>query len=121
MSWLDALQRRGEEARGEAQRPNVVRPARKPRPVVQSAWMQIRPQSSDSDPGEVAPVYFTVDEGVLMLTDEKGKPLPDAKPLAVRSEDNPKTVATRAARDLRSQNDPNNFSRPLGYSCRGVA
>jgi hypothetical protein len=85
MSWVQRVKAHGENAQRKS------RP-RKPQPIVQETWAQVRPQS-DNDPGEVLPVFYIIEEGVLTVTDRKGIPVKNIKARTLLLSDNPALLA----------------------------
>lgn len=76
--------------------------------------------ASGADPGEVAPAYFTVDERVLTLTDEKGEPIKDIKPYTLRDGDDPRRLAGHFAwKHLKESRS--DFNRRLEYPRLGIS
>jgi hypothetical protein len=100
-------------AHGESKRKPKAMP-RKPRPVLQETGAQIR-GASGNDPGEVIPVYYLVDDGVLIVMDEKGKPLEGAKAHTLLSSDHAQQLAKLMTLVRRRQADPNGFNRSLNH------
>jgi hypothetical protein len=91
----------------------------KPKPVVTETWVRIRP-ASDTDPGEVAPAYFTVDDGVLIVTDEKVAPIKEIKPYTLKEGDDPRMFAGHFAwKHLKEKRS--GFDRPIIYPTAGIA
>jgi hypothetical protein len=71
-------------------------------------------EPEDGDPGEAAVGYYTVEDGLLTMTDEHGTPLKNSMP--VKLEDPSKAQAIAASLVKKRRNDPENFNRPLRYS-----
>jgi hypothetical protein len=67
-------------------------------PAVYSTWVEIR-GAMGRDPGEVAPIYFIVEAGVLTLTDAQGRAGNDNNG-ALRIEIRPGEAAVAVARRL---------------------
>lgn len=107
MSWAAKIKQHGAAK---------AKPQRKVRPIVQETWAQTRQPTDENDPGEVMPVYFTVDDGVLTVTDAKGHPLEKIKPYTLREGDNPASFARVLGRPTQ---EGNAFNRPLYYPASG--
>jgi hypothetical protein len=105
-------------AHGETVKRNSA--PRQPRLPPQTAWAQVR-QPFDTDPGEVLPVFYTVNEGVLTVTDEKGAPSKEIKPHTLMPHDDAKSLAIHFALERQRLNDPNNFNRRLDHRPLGIA
>lgn len=109
MSWTAKIKQHGAAK---------AKPQRKARPIVQETWAQTRRPTDAGDPGEVMPVFFTVDDGVLTVTDQKGKPIEGVKSYALRPGEHPAAFAQVLGRPARAESD---FNRPLRYAPWGVA
>lgn len=84
---------------------------------VHCVWVQVR-GSTVNDPGEIAPRYYIVDDGVLLLTDAQGEILTDDDDAtfqyALSASDDPGTCAKRLAlRTLKQERAF--FGRALAY------
>lgn len=112
MSWTAKIKQHGAAK---------AKPQRKARPIVQETWAQTRRPTDDGDPGEVMPVHFTVDDGVLTVTDAKGQPLGSVKPYTLRDGDDPRRFAGVFALQAWQSNRGGDFNRPLHYDMRGIA
>src|SRR4051812_47357178 len=94
-------------AHGEKQK--AATKPRKARPPLQETWAQVRP-SNGSDPGEVIPCFFTVNEGVLTVTDEKGAPIEEITAYTLLPSDNPASLACSFAMQQKRSGDPTGFN-----------
>lgn len=126
MGWLDQLrQAAGGVAKQDDALPVVVVPqAPRPKPQVNYVFAQVRPQRPN-DPGEVEIGYFTVQDGVLTMTDEHGRPIEGkgdkgySRTLSVG--DNERVIAHRLALKIRADRSGSNyFNRKLIYPVSGV-
>ena len=99
-SWTQKLR-----AHANRTKPKAARP-RKPRPEVQETWAQVRAPSGN-DPGEVIPVFYTVGEGVLTVTDEKGVALKEIRPHTLLQSENAASLAGHFTMARRRSDDPN--------------
>lgn len=75
------------------------RKPRKPAPVVRTAWVQTRaPNEETGDPGAVIDIHYTVDDGMVTLTNEKGAPIGGkAASYVLRPGENAVRIASRLA------------------------
>lgn len=113
MSWLDALQRRAQEARQPPTPPPLIARPAKPKPDIVSFWVQTRrPDYEHGDQGNVEPGYFYVADGVLVICDQNGKPTGPRQPLG--PSDEPRAVAGRLRlEEWRKSRNESDFNRPL--------
>jgi hypothetical protein len=79
----------------------------------------------DGSSGEVAFGYYTVENGKLTLTDERGKPLRRGSGVTVthtlREGDNPQSIGVVLTRGVLTERvGQSNFNRPLRYPDFGV-
>ena len=110
-SWLDKLEKHGKQAR---KRKSDVTPAA-PAPVVQEIIVSVRPANERTgDPGEAAISWYFVQDGMLTMCDENGKPLGDKETAAVTAE-NARAVAVQMTRRRWSESRASDFDGPLNY------
>ena len=124
-SWLDALRDRGLQAKQATAQDYAVAEITRPKPVKakpepQFVWIQIRAPRNAADLGEIAPAFYTVDDGLLVMTDETGKPT--GAEYRLLPDDDPRRIAARLAQeDRRKTVGEGNFNRSLAYGPAGVA
>jgi hypothetical protein len=110
MGWLDKLQ---EVAAGPAE----ARDAAAAAPEVHHVIVSVRPSNGWNDPGEAARGYFTLQGGLLTMTNEKGEPSGAAIP--IKPNEDPQAIARAEISRRWSENDW--FDRRLEYRRIGVA
>jgi hypothetical protein len=109
--WLDKLEKHGKQAR---KRKSDVAPAALV-PVVQEIIVSVRPANERTgDPGEAAISWYFVQDGMLTMCDENGKPLGDKETAAVTAE-NARAVAVQMTRRRWSESRASDFDGPLTY------
>jgi hypothetical protein len=69
---------------------------------------------SGSFPGRVEVGHYVVVEGGVVLTDEKGKPIGDAKRPILKGED-ARLIACAMLRQRSGRNRGSSFNRPISY------
>ena len=118
MSWLDALERRAREAMGIAvHAPKVQAPTR---PRVKADIMTVPVQTAapfGSSPGAITVGYYSVQDEVVVMHDQDGKPTGKREQLAAGQD--PRQVAWRLTRESWQAKTPD-FNRPLNYPSTGV-
>ena len=77
--------------------------------------VQVRQCRDDDDAGEIAEGWFSIDDGVLTVTDANGKYV-GSRPL-LKGED-ARVVAKQLLRE-KKQPESENFNRPLSYPNAG--
>lgn len=87
---------------------------------IKTVWITTRYPVGEGDPGAVEPGYYSVEQGMLTLHDEQGRPV--AGPRRLNSSEDPHVIAGRLTRErwLRT-NDTKGFNRPLNYRSLGLA
>jgi hypothetical protein len=92
-------------------------------PKVYQVWTQVR-RPKGSDHGQSALGYFTIDDGVVVMTDARGKPAKDAEGKTysqkLKDGESAKLIAGRLTRELRTalrggDAAKNGFDRPVEY------
>jgi hypothetical protein len=86
-------------------------------PIIESyVWVQVRQCQDDDDPGEIAEGWFSIDDGVLTVTDANGKYVGSRAMIA--GED-----ARMVAKQLLREKTPEaeSFNRRLSYPNAGLA
>ena len=79
--------------------------------------MQVRACYNDDDPGEIAEGWFSVDGGVVTVTDVQGREIGGR---AMLSGEDARVVAKQLLRE-KKQPESENFNRPLSYPNAGLA
>jgi hypothetical protein len=110
MSWASKIKAHGQ------QQARAKRPPRSRLPV-QECFITVR-RPTDTDPGEVASVFFVVEDDHVRLTDAKGKEA--GKPVPLEGRD-PRSIAVALAQAKRRTDDSINFNRRLEYMPHGGA
>lgn len=110
MPWLDKLIVVGAD-KSPAPPPAVAHTKRRPPPTVHQVIVQVR-APSENDPGQITVGHYTVEDGVLELTDEKGKPL--EKPIPLPADADAKAVAHKLTGERWLKNR-SPFNRRLEY------
>ena len=98
-------------------------PAMPPRqaPKIQSCWVVTRQPSHEGDTGSTIPCHWYVDEGTVVLCDERGKATGEERRL--EKGDNARAIAMRLRRQAWDRDSERSafHSRPLRYEPSGVA
>jgi hypothetical protein len=114
MNWIDKLEKHGKAVSVEHKR-------RKPKPKVESVIVTVRPPNERTgDPGEAAIGSYTVQDGVLSLTDENGKPVGE-KLTALVTEANAHAVAAQLTTKRWAESRNDDFNRPVVYGPLGLS
>jgi hypothetical protein len=112
VDWLDVLLERGTEAKRQAE------PIERAPRVVLTVWVQTAPRNGDL--GRCEPGWYFVEDGVVTMCSEDGKPTGKTHTLA-KGED-PKVIAGRLRRwAWLKEAGQSDFNRPLDYARFGVA
>lgn len=116
MSWLDALERRAREATGVAvHAPRVQAPTR---PRVKADIKTVPVQTAapfGNSPGVITVGYYSVQDGVVVMHDQDGKPTGKRMPAG----EDPRQVAYLITRESWKAEKPD-FNRPLNYQPLGL-
>jgi hypothetical protein len=87
--------------------------------MIKSVIIQLRrPSGHPDDHGLVAIGHYTVEDGVLTMLDDDGKPLRERGKIIKRTlaeGDDPEQVARRITRDIAVRPDPDGFRAPIHY------
>jgi hypothetical protein len=67
------------------------------------------------DPGEAAIGWYFIQDGVLTMCDENGKPLDGVKFTAAVTEANARAVAAQLTKQRWSESRTNDFDGPIAY------
>jgi hypothetical protein len=101
----------------EANEEEAVREEPQP-PIIESyVQVQVRQCQDDDDPGEIAEGWFSVDGGVVTVTDVQGREIGGR---AMLSGEDARVVAKQLLRE-KKQPESENFNRPLSYPNAGLA
>jgi hypothetical protein len=107
MGWL-------ENAFGIEPEP-VAAPATRQAPEIKSMYVAVRHQSdAPGDLGETVVAHYIVDDGVLTMCSEDGKPL-DGQSHTLAPGENPRAVASRLRRQAWLRESGSDFNRPIHY------
>jgi hypothetical protein len=87
--------------------------ARRSRAKVQEVYVQVR-RPDGNQPGQVAPIYFTVEDGLLTITDENGAAT-KGEPYTLKPGEDAVSMA-RAIGGAQLREAFTGFNRPLSYS-----
>ena len=127
MSWLDKLLAEFDRAPDpapaalEGSPPDLPARQRQDGPeIILSTWVQTRAPRDAGDPGACEPVWYSVVDGVVMLTDESGKPTGDKHPLSP-GDDASQVAGRLALAAIKKAWGETDFNRPLGYQRIGIA
>ncbi len=118
MGWLDTLQRRGEQARGEPEPVRQIVSAPRPQPEIKSVFVETRRPYGPGDTGAGVAVFYSVQDGVLTIRDEGGKP---KKTYFLKDGEDPRHAAHRIGRSSLIDADPIGFNRPLNLPPLSIA
>ena len=87
-------------------------------PIIESyVWVQVRQCQDDDDPGEIVEGWFSIDGGVVTVTDVQGREIGGR---AMLGGEDPRVVAKQLLRE-KKQPESENFNRPLSYPNAGLA
>ena len=99
MSWLDTLRDRGLQAKRVAE-PEVIPRPKAPKPEIRTVYVQTRRPSGD-DPGAVIVGRYSVQDDVVTMCDDDGKPT--GKHHHLSAGEDPRQAAWRLTRVMRSR------------------
>ena len=116
MGWLDDLGKQATEALPAARKPAAAKPARKPKPQVHQAQVQLR-GATTNDPGQVECAYYTVTDGTVRLTNAKGVETGVAAPIGENETARQVAGRLKLSKMREKQND---FNRQIIYERAGV-
>jgi hypothetical protein len=118
MGWLDALERRARDAVGSV--PVAPVPARQPaKPPPKADIKAVSVQTAaplGSSPGAITVGYYSVQDDVVVMHDESGKPTGKRMPAG----EDPRQVAYLITQESWKADKPD-FNRPLNYQPLGIA
>jgi hypothetical protein len=72
-----------------------------PPPKVEGFYVTVRHSDENGDPGQIAIGWYFVQDGMLTMCDENGKPLEGLKPELLPDGVNPEAIAARLLRRRR--------------------
>ena len=101
----------------EANEEEAVREEPQPPIIEPYVQVQVRACYNDDDPGEIAEGWFSVDGGVVTVTDVQGREIGGR---AMLSGEDARVVAKQLLRE-KKQPESENFNRPLSYPNAGLA
>lgn len=73
MGWINEIRKAAGQKAHEEPPKVIIKTAPKPKPKLQCAFAQVRPQNGN-DPGQVEEVYYYVEDGTVFIADQNGIP-----------------------------------------------
>jgi hypothetical protein len=111
MSWIEKLSEHGKKQKQKKSSPPSATPATPP--TVHWCCVSVRPSNESGDPGEIAEGHYTITDGMIVLTDQDGRPLAEAKAEAMADGVDPRRIAQRMLRNLWNKGGRGGFWRQL--------